>query len=77
MHVKVIVFGQIAEITGATNFTVKDVATTDQLINRLNSLYPQLINSKYALAVNRKITRDSMRLDDDSEVAILPPFSGG
>ena len=77
MRVHVIVFGQIAEITGNTNFVMDDVTDTDQLVSKLHALYPQLTNSKYAIAVNKKIIRDNMQLDHDVEVAIMPPFSGG
>ena len=77
MHVNVIVFGQIAEITGATNFVVDDVGDSDRLIEKLHARFPGLVNSKYALAVNRKIVRDNTALTDNSEIAILPPFSGG
>jgi molybdopterin synthase sulfur carrier subunit len=77
MQVNVIMFGQIAEITGVTNFVLDDVADSDQLIRKLNSQYPRLMSSKYAVAVNRKIISDNTRLDDACEVALLPPFSGG
>ena len=76
MQVNVMVFGQIAEITGSSKFPI-DVADTNELINKLNALYPTLQNSKYAVAVNREIIRDNRKLDEHSEVAILPPFSGG
>ena len=70
------VFGQIAEITGNSNFVV-DVEDTDELINKLNSLYPRLRNAKYAVAVNRQIIRNNTEINKASEIAILPPFSGG
>ncbi|HYK45671.1 MAG TPA: MoaD/ThiS family protein [Parafilimonas sp.] len=76
MQVNVMVFGQIAEITGNSNFVI-DVADTDQLINKLNSLYPTLQNAKYAVAVNRQIIRKNTEIINGSEIAILPPFSGG
>ena len=70
------VFGQIAEITGNSNFVI-DVADTDELINKLNCLYPRLQNAKYAVAVNRQIIRKNTEIINGSEIAILPPFSGG
>ena len=76
MQVNVMVFGQIAEITGSSKFAI-DVADTNELIDKLSSLYPKLRNSKYAVAVNREIIRDNKELDEHSEIAILPPFSGG
>ena len=77
MQINVIVFGQIAEITGNANFTIDGVADARQLIKKLNSMYPRLINSKYVVAVNKKIIQDNTQLNEDCEIAILPPFSGG
>jgi molybdopterin converting factor small subunit len=77
MQINVLVFGQIAEITGNTSFAMVDIADTDQLIERLHSLYPSLINSKYVVAVNKKVVQDNTSLYENCEVAILPPFSGG
>jgi len=71
------IFGQIAEITGSSNFEMNDIADTNQLIDELNSRYPRLVNSKYAIAVNRNVIQNNTRLSEDCEIAILPPFSGG
>jgi len=70
------VFGQIAEITGNSNFVI-DVADTDELINKLNCLYPGLQHAKYAVAVNKQIIRNKTEINQGFEIAILPPFSGG
>jgi len=77
MRVHVIVFGQIAEITRNTNFVMDDVTDTDQLVSKLHALYPQLTNSKYAIAVNKKIISNTTLINESSSVALLPPFSGG
>jgi molybdopterin synthase sulfur carrier subunit len=76
MQVNVMVFGQIAEITGNSNFVI-DIADTDELVSKLNCLYPRLQNAKYAVAVNRQVVRNNTEIDQGSEIAILPPFSGG
>jgi len=76
MQVNVMVFGQIAEITGNSNFLI-DVADTDELINKLNCLYPRLQSAKYAVAVNRQVVRNNTEINQGCEIAILPPFSGG
>lgn len=73
----VLFFGQLTDITGNTNLQVEDVADTDTLIKKLQEIYPALNNSKYAVAVNKKIIQSNTGLQNDFEVALLPPFSGG
>jgi len=75
MNVKI--FGQITEITGSASISVNGAEDTDALMKKMHKLYPSLSGSKYAIAVNKKIIRNNTALDDDSEVALLPPFSGG
>jgi molybdopterin synthase sulfur carrier subunit len=43
----------------------------------LNAEYPDLKNSKYLLAVDKKIVEGNTSLDMNSIVALMPPFSGG
>ena len=73
----VLFFGQIADITGNTDLQVEDVADTATLIKKLQTNYPALSNSKFAVAVNKKIILGNTELQKDFEVALLPPFSGG
>lgn len=77
MQVNVIAFGQIKDITGNSEIMLDDVADTDQLIQKLNSAYPALANTKYAIAVDRKIMNRNTELKNNNTVALLPPFSGG
>jgi len=71
------VFGQLADIIGSNSFEVTGVASTDELINELQSNYPALKSSKYKIAVNRNIIQSNAALQQDAEIALLPPFSGG
>jgi molybdopterin synthase sulfur carrier subunit len=71
------VFGQLVDIIGSNLFEANDVSNTDELIQNLQSKYPALANSKYQVAVNRNIIQSTTALQQDAEVALLPPFSGG
>ena len=71
------VFGQLVDIIGSTSFETNDVVNTNELINQLQSKYPALESAKYKIAVNRNIIQASTALQQDAEVALLPPFSGG
>jgi len=76
MKLEVLMFGRLADIAG-NSFTVKDVADTDRLINTLHKTYPALADIKYVIAVNKQVITSNTLLNEDSVVALLPPFSGG
>ena len=77
MPLNIIIFGQIADITGTNNITLENVADTNQLIERLNSSYPSLGSAKYAIAVDKKVIKENTALNNNDTIALLPPFSGG
>jgi len=76
MSLKVIMFGRLADIAG-NSVSVSDVNDTDSLINVLQKKYPALNETKYVVAVNKQVIKGNTSLDKNSEVALLPPFSGG
>jgi molybdopterin synthase sulfur carrier subunit len=75
MAVKIIAFGQIAEITG--NELVAEASDINNLREILQRQFPALIEKKYAIAVNKKLVADNQILTDNDIVAIMPPYSGG
>ncbi|WP_257666282.1 MoaD/ThiS family protein [Parapedobacter tibetensis] len=77
MEISVFFFGQLTDIIGSRQVRLSDVSDTDALENTLKARYPMLRQSKYVIAVNRKIIREKMDLTSNAEVALLPPFSGG
>jgi sulfur-carrier protein len=76
MSLKVILFGKLADIAG-TAVSVTDVPDTDSLVTILHNDYPALANTKYIIAVDKQIIRGKTLLNNNSVVALLPPFSGG
>lgn len=77
MNVSVLFFGQITDITHCSHTVLTDIADTDQLDETLQAAYPMLKQIKYVITVDRKIIRENVALLDNTEVALLPPFSGG
>ena len=77
MEINIKFFGQVVDITGNALIKIDDVDDTDTLIKKLHTLYPALATVKYAVAVNKKIIQSNTGLQNNFEVAILPPFSGG
>lgn len=75
MSIKIIAFGQIAEITGSELFM--EAQDTDVLRAALQVEFPALTDKKYALAVNNKLITDTMTLLENDVVALMPPYSGG
>jgi len=71
------IFGQLHDIVGSNSVEVENVANTDELIQQLQLKYPALKNSKYKVAVNRNIIQLNTALQQNAEIALLPPFSGG
>jgi len=76
MRINIIIFGQLADITGST-LSLENVTDTNTLVKELHSLYPVLSDSKYVIAVNNKMVNENTILTANSTVALLPPFSGG
>jgi molybdopterin synthase sulfur carrier subunit len=75
MSIKVIAFGQIAEITGKEMSI--DAVDTNSLRLELNVQFPQLEGKKYGIAVNKKLVTNDVTLYEGDIVALMPPYSGG
>lgn len=74
---KIKIFGVIAEKTGTGDLTIPFVDDTDKLYSMLLEKHPRLEGVKFTLAVNRQIVHQNSSLDQNDEIALLPPFSGG
>ena len=77
MQVSILFFGQLRDITGSNKIILDDIHDTSSLIQILNNKYPALIESKYIIAVDNKIIFDKKSLDNNSIIALMPPYSGG
>ena len=76
MPVNIIIFGRLTDIAGSS-LALENISDTNSLIKKLHTLYPALADSKYAIAVNKKVVNENTTLTENSIVALLPPFSGG
>jgi molybdopterin synthase sulfur carrier subunit len=73
----IMVFGQLADITGATNVLIRKSADTDLLLTELFNRFPLLKEKKFLVAVDRKIITEKTQISEQAVIALLPPFSGG
>ncbi|HZV07955.1 MAG TPA: MoaD/ThiS family protein [Gemmataceae bacterium] len=81
MIVQVRLFARARDLAGTDSLRVElsDKATVADLRGRLASDYPALAGllERSALAVENEFAADSLTLTEDSEIALLPPVSGG
>lgn len=77
MPIQVMIFGQLTDIVNSHKLTLTGIPDTNSLVSELNNRYPLLAGSRYVLAVNKQTVSANTALNDDSIVALLPPFSGG
>lgn len=70
-------FGMIAEKIGADSIQVVGIETIDELKSYLNLRFPNLKGMKFSIALDKKIIQNTRDIPSGSEVALLPPFSGG
>jgi len=75
MNINIIAFGQIAEITGKR--PAAEATDTAMLKAALLEKFPALGQKKYAIAVNKKVVTGTVQLNENDEVALMPPYSGG
>lgn len=56
---------------------IENSATVTKLKSILTEKYPEIEKMKFKLAVNCEIAEDKLVLQNDDEVALLPPYAGG
>ncbi|MDH7460935.1 MoaD/ThiS family protein [Chitinophagaceae bacterium 26-R-25] len=76
MGLSILAFGQVAEITGMT-FSFDHVSDTNALKLALEKAFPALQHVRYTIAVDKNTITTNTILNENSVVALLPPFSGG
>ena len=77
MESKIILFGQLTDITGNDTIAMNNISDTDSVVTELNKLYPAMIGVKYIIAVDKKVIQENTVIQETSTIALLPPFSGG
>lgn len=79
MRVKLKYFGMISEALGFSEeeFVSPNKMDLNHLVDSLKDKYSQLNKLNFSVAVNQEITISNTLLEDQYEVALLPPFAGG
>lgn len=77
MKIQVKVFGQLAEVIGSSELTMMNITDTQSLREKIVVDFPGLNAFPFAIAVDKKISKDNRAIKAGDEIALLPPFSGG
>lgn len=82
MRVRVVFYGVLKEDVGTSQAEIDldaEQPTIDDLIAQLAEAYPALGSrlASTAFAVENRVVDRAFELDDDVEVDLLPPVSGG
>lgn len=80
MKINVLAFGITKDIFGASavDVVLNEKITVTSLRSTLEEKYPRLKQlASYMIAVNNEYASDSEELQQQDEVAVIPPVSGG
>jgi sulfur-carrier protein len=77
MKTKILLFGQLKEKLGADFIEIESVIDSNVLMEKLRSEFPVLSDISFRIAVDKNLISEKVLLNEKSEVALLPPFSGG
>lgn len=77
MQIKIKYFGLLTEITNCQEEYVTDsLRTVNELLDLLYKKYPELKEKDFQVAQNNSIVALETKINN-TEIALLPPFSGG
>ncbi len=71
------VFGVLTDVIGKSTFEIPSPENSDALLNFLHNSYPFLKNYRFEVIVNREKLQGNIPLNNNDEVVLLPPYSGG
>ncbi|MBS1576251.1 MAG: MoaD/ThiS family protein [Bacteroidetes bacterium] len=77
MQINILIFGQLADIIGENKIDLWDIPDTEALKMYLQKRYPGLSDLPYLIAVDKEVISANTVLNNNSEVALLPPYAGG
>jgi molybdopterin converting factor small subunit len=77
MKLKILLFGQLKERLAADFIELDGAEDSDILMTKLKNDFPALTDISFRIAVDKNLISEKVLLNEKSEVALLPPFSGG
>ena len=77
MKINVLLFGRLRDLATNDELVVEGVSDTAQLLHAINKLYPGIYYATFTMAVDEVVVTKNTMLNENSIVALMPPFSGG
>ena len=77
MKLNILLFGVLAEEAGSPKILIEGVHTLEELKEKVKKELPSLSKYSFQVSVNRDIVRGDLKLNENDEIAFLPPFAGG
>lgn len=77
MKIKVKLFGMLADAAKQAELEFENVNDTDSLLLLLKQKHPEINQTKFIIAVNKRVINANCTLHENDEIALLPPFAGG
>lgn len=77
MEINVRFFGVLTEVTQTSFKHYRDIKSFDDLRLRIEDDYPEIVHYNYLISVNNELINTNPLLNNDDEVAFMPPFTGG
>ena len=68
--IKVMVYGQLEDITGASVITLDSISDTDTLTENLFKQFPLLKYKKFLVAINQQVVTEKTTFDSNAEIAL-------
>ncbi|MDP2387487.1 MAG: MoaD/ThiS family protein [Bacteroidota bacterium] len=77
MEITILLFGELAQIAGTNALAMNAMPDTDSLKEKIHQHYPSFEKKKYVIAINKQLIKGKQELNENDEIALLPPFAGG
>ena len=77
MKINVLLFGILADAVKQSVIEMENIHDTDSLRENIKEMNATFRDVKFVIAVNKKIVAGNQPVNENDEVALLPPFAGG
>ena len=75
--IKIQLYGMLSEIADSDYLIVKSSRSIKELKQNLYSVFPDMRRIPCTVSVDNRIVEDDYVIENEKEIALMPPFSGG
>lgn len=77
MKIQIKTFGKLADMNIAQGFILEDNSSIGDFREYFVKKYPGLKEHKFLVAINNKIVDKDFTIQENDELVLMPPYSGG